>query len=331
MKISLKQVLSKLPVFLFCVIFMNLYNYFFGTENSVIGVTILMGILMFLGNDFGYQTNQAAVSIFTLFIILAVAPQVAALHPILGLLVNGTSLTIIMMLSAHHVAMGNQLVFMMGYIFCQGYPVTGVLYEKRVISLVVFGALIALMYYGINRKKEQKRSIKDLFSEMNLTSVRTQWYIKSIIGLTLIMFVGDLCEYKRTLWVSFTALSLLTPLTYEHEQRRRSRISAAILGSILFFVLFEQVIPTQYHTAIVLVAGFGSMFMESYFIKGIYNSFSALIAAVLLFPADQAILLRIISNVIGVVVAVAIQYTFQKFFDWYTKRDYLRYIGMEEN
>ena len=51
-----KVVMTKLPVFIFCVIFISGYSHFFGQENSIVGVILLMGLLMLMKADFGYSS-----------------------------------------------------------------------------------------------------------------------------------------------------------------------------------------------------------------------------------------------------------------------------------
>lgn len=300
----LKNVLSKLPIFIFCVLFINFHNWLFGTQNSIVGVTLLIGIFMFMRGDLGFNAKQAAICIPLLFAIVAFAPKLASLNPIIGLFVNLIAISLIMIISSHDITMSNHVPFMMGYLFCQGYDVVGDDYWLRVISLVGGGILIAGLYYLVNRKKTYKRSFADLFKEINMNSTRTQWYIRLVITLSLVIFIGEIIGYPRTMWVSLAVLSLTTPFGTEHSDRAKVRIPAAILGVAVFYILFEIIIPVDYQEIVVMLAGFMSMFMANYFVKSIYNSFSSLGAAVLLFPVKDALVLRIASNVIGTLIAI---------------------------
>lgn len=298
------EILKKLPVFLFCVLFINGYNWLCGQENSIVGVVLLMGVLILIGTNLGYDTKQAAACIVVLFAILAFAPKLSLLHPAIGLLVNIVALTTILIFSGHDLSQSGTLPFTMGYIMLQGYDVTGALYQKRWISLLVGGLIIGLLYYVVHRKDVQKRSIRDLFLEHRFESTRTQWYIRLVSTLSLVMLVGDLVGFPKTMWISLTVLSLSTPLDAECRNRFVRRVPATIIGSVVVFTLFEEFVPAQYQVMVILLAGFLSMFITSYFIKTIYNSFSALITAVLLFPADQAVGIRIVANLIGAAVSV---------------------------
>ncbi|MDD8048129.1 MAG: FUSC family protein [Thomasclavelia sp.] len=311
----LVEIVKKLPIFLFCVLFINGYNFMFGKENSIVGVIILMGLLILLGEDLGYKSNQAAGCIFFLFVVLAFMPKLSLINPYLGLVINLVSLTLIMILSAHDLSSSGYLPFAMGYIMIQGYDVTGVLFTKRWVSLLIGGALIAVVYLLSHKNNKNDMSIIDLVKANNITSTRTQWYIRLVLTISLVMFVGDLANFPKAMWISLTVLSLSTPLVDEYKKRAVFRIPATIIGSVLVFSLFELYVPNQYQVMLILVAGFLSMFITSYFVKTIYNSFSALITAALLFPAKEAVGIRIVANLIGVVVSVISVVLFSKIFD----------------
>lgn len=307
-------VLKKLPLFIFCVAFISGYNSLCGSENSIVGVVLLAGLLILMGADLGYDARQAAVSIVLLFAVLAFAPKLSLINPWIGLVVNVAALTLIMLLSGHDLSKTGHLPFTMGYIMIQGYDVTGAVFQKRWISLLIGGILIAALYYVIHSKKPHKRTIKDLVSEQHIDSTRTQWYIRLVATLSFVMLVGDLVNFPKTMWICLTILSLSTPLAAEYKKRAMYRIPATIIGSVLVFMLFETLVPFQYQTMVILLAGFMSMFISSYFIKTIYNSFSALITAALIFPANQAVLIRIVANIIGAVIALASIVLFSKLF-----------------
>ena len=137
----------------------------------------------------------------------------------------------------------------------------------------------------------------------------------SLLG-TLIptMLVGDLLSIPKSMWVNLTVLSLMTPVEEELIHRRRLRVPATILGCVLFLTLFGWLIPQSYQTAVILLAGFLSMFITSYFIKTAYNSFSALVTATLLLPAHTAAATRIVNNLIGAAVTVVSLFFWNRLF-----------------
>ena len=85
------------------------------------------------------------------------------------------------------------------------------------------------------------------------------------------------------------------------------RLPATIIGCSVFFILFEYVIPDAMHGAVAVLTGFGVMFINSYFRKTIANS--------LLYTTGGAVVFRILSNAIGVGVAIISHHAFEKIFD----------------
>ncbi len=137
-----KQVLTKLPVFIFCVLFINGYNALFGTENSIVGVVLLMGTLMFLKADFGWDVRFSAVAIPVLFVLMGACAKLSRLNPWLGLVVNLATILIFLSFCRYDKSRSLYLPYLMGYIMLGGYDVSGDVFTSRMISLAVVGVLI---------------------------------------------------------------------------------------------------------------------------------------------------------------------------------------------
>lgn len=155
----------KLPVFLFCVAFITLHNRLFGEENSIIAVILLTGIFMLMRGNFGYQSKQAAAIIPVIFLLMVTMAKLSLWNSYIGILINFFTVFTILILKSHDLTQGNHVPFLMEYLFCQGYDVTGTIYRNRIISVVIGGILIAVIYYIANHKKVYRRSIKDLYHE----------------------------------------------------------------------------------------------------------------------------------------------------------------------
>lgn len=317
-KSTCKLILSKIPVFLFCVLFISMHNKFFGIENSIVGVTMLLGLFMSFGSDLGFKLNQACIAMLFLFFLMVSAPTLSLINPYIGLLINFISLFFILTVSGNNIKASNHLTFMMGYLFCQGYTVHGEIYHKRLLSVFIFAIIITFIYFFMNRKKTYTMNFTDLFKNMSLRNENTRWHLELASLLTIVMFVGSILNYPRTMWITLSVLSIIVPLNEEHDMRKRHRIPATILGTLLFFALYEMLIPKEYQAISTMTAGFLSMFITSYFIKTVYNSFSALITAALIFPVKEAMLLRVVSNIVGVLIAIIYHEIFKTIFIKYT-------------
>ena len=62
---------------IFCVAVVSLYSKFIGNDNSVVGVTVLLAVLVLRQADFGIRTSHGLLSIAGIFAILMTAPRFA--------------------------------------------------------------------------------------------------------------------------------------------------------------------------------------------------------------------------------------------------------------
>lgn len=310
-----KNILEKVIIFVFCVLFVQGYIKIFGAENSTVGIVILTGLLMFLKNNLGFNVKQAAISFPILYLIMAISSKVSLINPIVGILVNFVSIGLILIISSYNLGSDNQIPFLLGYIFCQGYDVSGILFEKRLLSILIGSIIIAGIYYLKNRNNKYDKNLGDIFKELHINSEKTQWYIKLTSTLTLTMLLGSLFGYPKTIWVSFAVLSLVRHEKEEFKYRTKTRLIATILGTTLYFIMFSYLVPSEYQVIVSLVAGFIMMFLENYFAKTIANSFTALISATILFSTTDASIIRIVSNVIGILLVLISQAIFEAVFD----------------
>lgn len=315
MKKVLKSIATKIPVFLFCVLFISGYNVLFGSENSTIGVAVLTTLFIFLKNDFGYDGKQASLSLMGLLAVMVIAPKLSLMNPFVGIAVNFSAIMMILVLSSYDVEQDNHVPFLLGYIFSQGYDVTGPLFTKRVISILVGAVLIGGIYFLRTRKKTYELNVKDVIKSLDIHKENTQWYLKLAITLTFVMFLGDVFNYPRTIWINFAVLSLTYHQHEESARRMKYRLPATIIGSIVFFIVFEYLVPQSMHSTIVFLTGFLMMFINSYFRKTIANSFNALSSAMLIYSSGGAVVFRILSNAIGVGVVMVSHRIFDHVFE----------------
>lgn len=314
-KEKIKSFIGKVIIFIFCIVFVNGYIKIFGAENSTIAIVLLTGLLMFLKNDLGFKAKQAAFCFPLLYLIMILSSKISLINPYIGIVINIISIGFILIISSYKIGEDNQIPFLLGYIFCQGYDVSGELFEKRIISVIIISSLIGIIYYMKNRKNTYEKGILDVFKELNIHSEKTQWYIKLALTLTLTMFLGSIFGYPRTIWISFAVLSLVRHEKEEYRHRLKRRLIATMIGTALFFIVFTYLVPQEYQVIVSLLAGFIMMFLDSYFVKTIANSFTALISATVLFSTTGAAEIRIISNIIGIIIVLICQALFEVVFD----------------
>ena len=68
-------------VMIFCVAVVSLYSKFIGNDNSVVGVTVLLAVLVLRQADFGIRTTHGLASIAGIYAILMAGPRLATWYP----------------------------------------------------------------------------------------------------------------------------------------------------------------------------------------------------------------------------------------------------------
>lgn len=297
-------VLTKVKVFALCVIFVKTYIYLFGKENNIISIVLLIGLMVFCQCDLGFNVKQATASLFFMYMLITFASKISLINPYLGIFINLFSILSILILGAYIPEMENHTNILMSYIFCQGYNVAGETFKLRTISLVIGSIAIALIYYYSHKKNKYNKRIKDVLLELKGDVERIHWYIRITVSLTSVMFIGDVINMPRTMWISLTILSLTKFKKNDTKYRAVNRILGAVAGIIAFIVIYTSISNDGIKDIIMMTVGFLAMFPKSYPIKTAFNAFNALVASLLFFSENMAIALRIITNIFGIVFAV---------------------------
>ena len=110
----------------FCFAVVTLYSMIFGSQNSVVGVLVLLVLMILRQVDFGIDTKHSIAVIFMIFAILAAGPRLAnTVDARWAFCIHFICIMAIMILSCHNVIMSNQSTFILGYLLLYGYDVTG--------------------------------------------------------------------------------------------------------------------------------------------------------------------------------------------------------------
>ena len=201
-------------VMAFCVAVVSLYSKLIGSENSVVGVTVLLAVLVLRQADFGIKTTHGLFSIAGIFGLLMIAPRIAnMLSPLPAFLVNVIAILLLMILGCHNVIMYNHSTFVLGYLLLLGYDVTGAEYIKRVEGLAVGMILCMVIFYKNQKNRPYRRTFLDLFREFDLQSARGRWYLKLTLIVSTAMLGVNLLGLPRAMWAGIACMSVCLPFT----------------------------------------------------------------------------------------------------------------------
>lgn len=160
----------------FCVAFVSAYSGIFGSENSIVGVVVLLCLMVFRFADFGVKTGSGLAILFLQFFILAVGPRLANIVPSgAGMIVHVVSISLILLFGCHHVMMANHSTLVLSYLLLYGYDAEGKAYVLRLAGLLLGAVLTEIVYYRKHRKQTYKRTFFSIVKELRPTSLRTRW------------------------------------------------------------------------------------------------------------------------------------------------------------
>lgn len=293
-------------VMAFCVAVVTLYSKITGNDNSVVGVTVLLAVLVLRQADFGIRTSHGLLSIAGIFSILIIGPRLSNMvSPVPAFFVNAVSILLLMILGCHNVIMYNHSTFVLGYLLLMGYDVTGKAYVLRVEGLLVGMILCMVIFYKNQKNRPYRRTFLDLFREFDLHSARGRWYLRLTLIVSSAMLIMSLLGLPRAMWAGIACMSVCLPFTEDCKGRAGKRGMFNIVGCLLFVVLY-LVLPKSMYPYIGMIGGIGVGYSAGYAWQTAFNTFGALSIASGLFGMPAAVLLRIGANVFGAVYTMVL-------------------------
>ncbi len=291
-------------VMIFCVAVVTLFTKFTGSDNSVVGVTVLLAVLVLRQADFGIKTTHGLISIAGIYLILIAGPRFTnTLAPVPAFFVNVICILLLMILGCHNVIMYNHSTFVLGYLLLQGYDVTGHAYTLRVAGLIFGMILCMFIFYKNQKNRPYQRKFTDLFKEFDIRSARSRWYIRLSLIVSSAMLVMSLLGLPRAMWAGIACMSVCLPFPADCTKRAPDRGIFNIVGCILFMGLYV-VLPKSMYPYIGMIGGVGVGYSAGYAWQTVFNTFGALSIASGLFGMPMAVMLRIGANVFGAVYTV---------------------------
>lgn len=301
--------IRNIAILIFCIVLISFFTTLFKPENSGVGILTLLAILSFRFTDFNFDTKQSIIALLICFLLCGIGPFLANQLPlILGFIVNFSAILIILILSSHEVNYANHFTFLLGYILLWGNPGD---FLTRMLALSCGGIISALVYYRNHRHQQYEHNFKMVINDFCSLNERSLWYLKLSSALALTLYLGILCNFSRTMWIAFTVMSVIT---IEHEQtifKLKHRALYVLIGCLIF-TLLSIIFPKNFLALAGIVGGILVGFSGSYKWQMAFNCFGALAAAIDLFGFFNAIIIRIIANVIGSVFSFIYHHLFDK-------------------
>ena len=166
----------------------------------------------------------------------------------------------------------------------------------RIAGLSAGMLICMIVFYKNQKNRPYHRTFKNLFSEFNITSSRTKWYIKLTFIVSSSILAMSLLNLPRAMWAGIACMSVCLPFSNDIKPRAVKRGLFNIVGCLLFLVLY-YVLPSSMYPYIGIIGGIGVGYSAGYAWQTAFNTFGALSIAAGLFGAKYAVILRISANI----------------------------------
>lgn len=298
--------LSNLITIIIIVGFVIVFGMIFGTENELIGVGTITGILMFRQLGCGLDKKQAFGLIIQLSITLATSSLLSSFGLLYGLIANTIAIFSLMYFFVYRIEYKLYIPFLLIYIFAQSTVVPMELQLHRMLAMITSGILFAIVIRFFS-KSNDTLTLKEYVNLIGYKSNEAIFCYKMTIGVVIAMAIGDLLQIERTMWISMTVMSILQPILADTYDRMKGRIIGTLAGFVLSFGVLELV-PPEYLLVVTAIMTYIYTFIQDYQIKMVFITVNSLNAADGIFGPYlyHSALYRLIYLFAGIAIALAV-------------------------
>lgn len=297
----------------FCMAFVITYSKFFGNDNSIVGVVVLLFVLVFRNIDLSIKTSHALPSLIAIFAVLSIGPRLSNSSNIyVELLVNSLCIFLLMFLGCHNEKMCNHSTLVLGYLLLYGYDVSGHVYVKRLEALIIGSLITGIIYFKNHRKKTHELNFLSFFEEFDINSRRTKWQLSITFAISSILFIARMTNLPRPMWAGIAVMSIITPFPTGKKQKVKERILGNIFGALLVFIIYTYC-PQFMYDNIGIIGGIGVGLSATYGFQSVFNTFGAISIASTILGFPAAIFYRVFNNAFGAVYGIVFNKYFCKF------------------
>lgn len=168
-KIDAKFVFWKIIFFLALVIFMAVFSAVFGSDNTLVGVMVIVAALMMLGKDMSVRPFSSLAGLLIINLSLGLGAYATTFNPWLGLIINFAVIFTLTYVMMHDLKMPFWFPFILGYAFILSMPVGISALPLRLESLAVGAVFIVGLNLLVNRGREKKTCHAGITALLNST------------------------------------------------------------------------------------------------------------------------------------------------------------------
>ncbi len=297
-------------LFIFIIVFIQMFGLLFTPSNSIVGVTVVIAILVLMKDNL---TKNPVKNLSILLIInlgQGIFTYVANQNMWIGLGLNFIALASVGYLFSFKMTKVMVAPFGLQYLFILYSPIQGIELGKRLVALAV-GAFLIMVIQFILHGKSKDGEIGDKLiefsrvSEKSLTyGVRESYAIRIGIVTAMSIFFVAFFKIEQGRWIVYTVFAL-TELYSEHcKLRSRQRLEGTIIGALMILVLFIFIKDNSLRIVMMLLAGYVDTYTTNYRDKMICVTISVVASVSLISGTLATAVSRVACVIIGVAFAL---------------------------
>ena len=324
---SLKKIISKTLLFAAILAFVSMFESIFGVNNTQVGITVIIAILVFLQEDLTTKPLENLIKLISINLLSGIFTYLSASNMWLGLFLNFAALTYIGYLFSFRMTKTMVVPFGLQYLFLLYSPVTGIDFRNRLIGLGVGAVLIMMVQFIVHGKKKDSKQeaiepvklkkeeneyrLGTLFGKtFEFHSVRAIYALKIGLLTALSAFAVAYFHLEQGRWIVYTIFSLTEIYSENTNIRSKQRLQGTMIGVAAILVLFIFIKGIPMRTFIIIAAGYLSGYTNNYRDNMIFVTISAVASTALVNGTFSTIIERIFFILIGILCSVLVNKLF---------------------
>lgn len=286
----------------FAIVFISLLSSVFGADNTPLAVALFCIMLGIRFVNFEYCIKDSLLTLAAALAILVLAPSAAAVLPPLFLIpLHFVCFFSLLYITTQRPEMGNGGLYSFAYIYLTGNPVIGEALIRRGLLALAGYLLCGAILFVKHRHQHKTIRFHHVIQRFDLSKPVCLWQLRMALGVSLVLTAGQVFGVERFMWMGFACASLLSEYPYSSNTfiRFRQRITGAVAGSCLFFILY-LVIPESLHSLLGPLGGLCLGFCTDYRYKTAMNCLGALMLGTGIYGMQGAVILRVADTILGV-------------------------------
>lgn len=271
-----KKITNNTLLFLFIIAFVKGFVVLFGSENSLVGVTLVIELLVLMTKDLTEKTMENFIKLLVLNITLGIFSHISSGNLWLGLMLNFLTLGIIGYLLSFDLNKMIIVPFGLEYLFMLYTPVAGDAFIKRIIGLVAGSILIMATQFVFHRKNNNIKKaevinndedyliFKILGKGYRIHKIRGGYAIRIGLLTSITVFIVGFLKLSQGRWMVYTIFSLTELYSHQCKVRAKERLQGTIIGTIITLGLFMLIKDVAVRGAIVLMGGYLDTYTTNY-------------------------------------------------------------------